>query len=410
MKAMKEHSDFPTVQGIYNKILAMGYEVFLAGGCVRDGILGRLPNDFDLATSATPDQVLALFKKTVEVGKAFGVIVVIEDGIEVEVTTFRSDGTYKDGRRPTVVEFTSAEEDAKRRDFTMNAIFYDLSNEQVIDFVGGQEDIKNKLIRAVGNPSRRFQEDHLRMLRAVRFMGQLDFKIEQFTRQAILENVAQVSSVSRERIHQELEKLITSDYSIKAIQEFKKLGFVEVLFPGQKFTFEPWIGVSATGSLQRWFLFFNSLWDHELRRTDKMSPSQIQDLAKQIENQLSNLRFSNIEKQNLIKMLSWRVDSKLFKQKSLGELIEISFEENQNYAFKIYAQMSLIDGIKFKKLQKRWVIYQGKKPEPILGGKDLVEDFQGPELGKALKISYWAQLEGLVSDIAEARRFIKNRL
>ena len=186
---MKSHPDFLTVFEIYQKIHSQGYQVFLAGGCVRDGLLGLTPNDFDLATNATPDQIIGLFEKTVSVGKAYGVIIVIEAGIEVEVTTFRSDGIYEDGRRPAAVEFSSPETDAERRDFTINALFYDLANDQVLDYVEGVTDLNQRLLRAVGEPAKRFREDHLRMLRAVRFVGQLAFELESATRQAIVENV-----------------------------------------------------------------------------------------------------------------------------------------------------------------------------------------------------------------------------
>ena len=152
-----------------------GYVAYFAGGCVRDLVRGEVPKDFDVATSARPEEVQKIFARTYAVGAHFGVIVVLENGFQFEVATFRSDGVYLDGRRPTEVHFSSAEEDAKRRDFTINGMFFDPEKNEVIDFVGGRADLEAKLIRAIGDPAQRFAEDRLRMLRAVRFATVLDF-------------------------------------------------------------------------------------------------------------------------------------------------------------------------------------------------------------------------------------------
>src|SRR5262249_22595118 len=146
---------------------AAGFETYLAGGCVRDRLLGREPGDYDVATAAPPDAVRKVFRRTVGVGAQFGVILVLEDGAQFEVATFRSDDVYVDGRRPSGVRFATAEEDAQRRDFTINALFQDPESGEVIDFVDGQRDLKAGVIRAIGDPAARIKEDRLRMLRAV---------------------------------------------------------------------------------------------------------------------------------------------------------------------------------------------------------------------------------------------------
>ena len=156
-------------RGMVERLRAAGHIAYFAGGCVRDLLLGKIPKDFDIATSARPEEVQKTFARTYAVGAHFGVVVVLEAGFQVEVATYRSDGAYLDGRRPTSVHFSSPEEDACRRDFTINGMFYDPPNESVIDFVGGREDLAARRIRAIGEPAERFAEDRLRLLRAIRF-------------------------------------------------------------------------------------------------------------------------------------------------------------------------------------------------------------------------------------------------
>jgi len=189
-----------------------GFDGVIAGGAVRDMIMGSEPHDFDIATSANPDIVVTLMKKVrfqvKEVGKAFGVVLVKIQNDEFEIATFRIDSKESDGRRPSSVIFSSMEEDAKRRDLTINAIFYDPISDIFHDFVNGKQDISNKVIRFVGNPNERIEEDKLRMIRAVRFALKLGFEIESETFDAIKSNAHKISVISPERIHQELEKMI----------------------------------------------------------------------------------------------------------------------------------------------------------------------------------------------------------
>src|SRR5580700_2115659 len=171
-----------TATSIVRRLHEAGHIAYFNGGCVRDMVRGVEPHDFDIATSATPEQVQALFAKTVQVGAAFGVILVVENGYQFEVATFRSDEAYIDGRRPTGVRFGSPEEDAQRRDFTINGLFYDPMGEgRIIDFVGGRADIERKLVRTIGDPHHRFTEDKLRLLRCVRFAANLGYEIEAVT-------------------------------------------------------------------------------------------------------------------------------------------------------------------------------------------------------------------------------------
>ncbi len=183
---------------------------YFAGGCVRDELLGRTPKDYDVATDAAPDRVRRLFPRTQAVGQAFGVILVRQGGSVVEVATFRSDGNYGDGRRPDTVTFSTPEHDAQRRDFTINGLFLDpLDNGRVIDFVGGQADLQSRTLRAIGDPAQRFAEDHLRLLRAVRFAARFDLTIEPATAAAILRDAPLLKRISPERIADELRLALT---------------------------------------------------------------------------------------------------------------------------------------------------------------------------------------------------------
>ncbi len=218
---------------ILETIRRNGHEAFLVGGCVRDLLLGREPKDWDIATDALPDRIEALFPKTVAVGKAFGIIVVVpEDGPSVEVATYRADSTYTDGRRPDAVTFTNAREDAIRRDFTVNALFLDPASGEIRDYAGGRADLGARLIRAIGEPAVRFAEDHLRMLRAVRFASTLGFTIEPATFAAIRDLAPKIRQVSAERIRDELFRLLTESlHAGEALQLLRDSGLLKEILP-----------------------------------------------------------------------------------------------------------------------------------------------------------------------------------
>ncbi len=218
---------------VVRRLRAAGFEALWAGGCVRDELMGREPKDYDVATNATPEQVQKLFRHTVSVGEAFGVVVVVGPKYagQIEVATFRSDSTYSDGRHPDCVTFSSAAEDARRRDFTINGLFYDPIQERVIDYVGGQEDLQNRIVRAIGNPRERFLEDRLRMLRAIRFATCLNFALDEATRAAIVELAPHVLAVSAERIAQEMRLMLAGPQRVRACWELHACGLLRVLLP-----------------------------------------------------------------------------------------------------------------------------------------------------------------------------------
>lgn len=201
-------SNLEAASAILAKLREAGYVAYLAGGCVRDRLLGRPPKDHDIATSARPDEVRALYPNARLVGAKFGVVLVRQSGQEVEVATFRTDGTYSDGRRPDEVIFGDERADAGRRDFTINGMFYDPVADRVIDYVGGQDDLAHGIIRTIGDPDARFAEDHLRMLRAIRLSARLDFPIEATTRLAMTRLRHQLANIAPERIWMELEVIL----------------------------------------------------------------------------------------------------------------------------------------------------------------------------------------------------------
>jgi tRNA nucleotidyltransferase/poly(A) polymerase len=238
-----------------------GYEAWLVGGCVRDLVLGREPKDFDVTTNATPKQVTGVFENdrlfdlwkchTIPVGAKFGVVVVMVEGVQTEVATYRADGAYTDGRRPDEVRYsTSVRDDVTRRDFTMNGLVADFTDEGancnrpgfegsgseplfLKDFVGGLADLKAKLVRCIGDPNKRFEEDALRMLRAVRFVAQLGFEIEEGTFKAIQANVDSIKNVSRERVVEELFKLTTGKFAVRGLTALVTTGLFRRVFPAK---------------------------------------------------------------------------------------------------------------------------------------------------------------------------------
>jgi poly(A) polymerase len=216
---------------IVDTLRTAGHEAYFAGGCVRDLLLGTQPQDYDIATSARPEEVERLFRRTVAVGAQFGVIVVVEDGQEFEVATFRADGDYLDGRRPESVTFSTAEGDALRRDFTINGLFFDPAEDRVLDFVGGRSDLEAGFIRAIGDPAQRFEEDKLRVLRGVRFAARFNFEIDPATWEAICAGAPRIHVVSAERIRDELVKILTHPSRLRGFDLLDQSGLLRELLP-----------------------------------------------------------------------------------------------------------------------------------------------------------------------------------
>ena len=217
--------------GIVRALKTAGHEAVLVGGCVRDLVMRRAPKDYDVATSARPEQVAKLFPRTIPVGAQFGVQIVMIGKTPYEVATFRTDLEYRDGRHPEGVAFSGPKEDALRRDFTVNGLFYDPLKRRVTDYVGGREDLKRRVIRAIGDPAKRFAEDRLRMLRAVRFAATLAFRLDPATLKAVQAAAGKIMEVSPERIRDELVKLFTGPHPGRGLELLDESGLLEVILP-----------------------------------------------------------------------------------------------------------------------------------------------------------------------------------
>ncbi len=386
MELYRHNPQFDLAEKICEVLTKARFEAYLAGGCVRDLLLRRTPHDFDVATSAKPEDIEKLFSKTLAIGRQFGVMVVVDDGAQVEVATFRKDGPSKDGRRPESIQFSSAKEDAIRRDFTINGLFYDLQKKHFIDFVKGEGDIKARILRAIGKPSERFAEDHLRLLRAVRFTAQLGFTIENDTFDAIQEHAAKIKTVSGERVQEELSKLLMGDHLPMGLDNLKESQLLRHLLGLEKFgsvlpqSIFP--KLKATREDQ-WFRFF--LW------IEAMNPQELgfyEELA-------SRWKFSRNLRRQTVGALRWALGKDHFKNHSLGEIIELSFEPENERGLNEYFKTLETEADKKKLalyfLQKKKL--DGSKPDPWLEASDF-DWLQGEALGKALKACYWEQLEG----------------
>src|ERR1700678_908116 len=222
----------PRARDIVAQLQRAGHTAYFAGGCVRDRLLGKEAKDYDIATSALPEQVQKLFPRVTDVaGKCFGVVRVMAGDESFEVATFRQDGPYQDGRHPESVRFATAQEDAQRRDFTINGLFFDPVADRLIDYVGGEADLRAGIVRAIGNPADRFAEDHLRLLRAIRFATRLIFRIEPKTWEAIRAEASMIRTVSAERIRDELNKIFSASKPELGLDLLDRSGLLAEVLP-----------------------------------------------------------------------------------------------------------------------------------------------------------------------------------
>jgi tRNA nucleotidyltransferase/poly(A) polymerase len=231
LAALQDSKPYLVAASIVQKLQMHGFVAYFAGGCIRDALRGIPPKDIDIATDASPGKVQELFSRTILVGVRFGVVRVLEADMEFEIATFRSDGIYLDGRHPESVRFSTPEEDAVRRDFTINGMFYDPFTETLIDYVNGREDLSRKVVRAIGEPAKRFAEDRLRMLRAIRFASTLAFDIESGTWSAIRADAKEITKVSPERIRDELVKILVNPHRLRGFDLLDKSGLLAVILP-----------------------------------------------------------------------------------------------------------------------------------------------------------------------------------
>ncbi len=388
LQLLESHPQYRFAVQIAEVLAKLGYLTVLAGGCVRDSLLGVSPKDLDIATSAPPDVVEQSFERTLAVGKAFGTIVVVLDGNNFEVTTFRSEGPYLDGRHPSKVTFTDAKEDAFRRDFTVNALFYDIEKSAVIDYVGGVSDLERRLLKTVGVAEDRFQEDRLRMLRAVRFVGQLGFVLDVASVKAIQQQYQTLGSVSVERIFNETKRLLESAHLHDGLRALRESRLYKVFWPElesvelnrlAKFSgFLNWENVFAA------LCWLGNVQNPEPRlRQWKVSRESM----RKIETLLKALNDFSVGRQSRAERIRW------LGSDVMGEL------------------MVLLAGVFDEKVVHQWVgellavaDTDGRLPKPWVSGEDLLKQGYAPgeSMGRILRQIYDAQLEGRVANREDA--------
>ncbi|QHI70563.1 CCA tRNA nucleotidyltransferase [Tichowtungia aerotolerans] len=431
---------YTTAFKIVRKISDAGFIALFAGGAVRDQLLGRTPKDYDIATDALPDQIEALFPKTVAVGKAFGVIMVVEGGLEIEVATFRKDEGYQDGRRPDSVHFCGAEEDAKRRDFTINGMFCDPLTDQVIDYIGGRKDLHKKLIRAIGEPDRRFAEDHLRMLRAVRFAHTLGFTIDPSTRDAIKAHAQDLAKISAERIENEFSRILTE--SIRpgdALRELVDLGLMEHIIP----EILPMIGQEQPPQFhpegdvfEHTVLMLNlmknptrplaySVLLHDVGKPDTafMGEDRIRfhgheiKSANMAEEILRRLRLPIKEIKQIVITIAGHMrfkDVQMMNKSTLRKLMGAETFDMELELHRVDCEGShrMLDNYHFLLKKAEEMDHEPVLPERWISGKDLcrIGVKPGPRIGELLQQAYDAQLEGRFSSRSELLNWLKKEL
>lgn len=395
------HDPRHAAEAVVRRLRDQGHIAYLAGGCVRDELLGEEPKDFDVATDARPDAIRGLFRRTAEVGAAFGVMLVREFGPTIEVATFRADGVYSDKRRPDSVEFSDAERDAKRRDFTINALFIDpleTGDDRVIDFVDGRRDLITKTLRAVGDPERRLAEDHLRALRAVRFAARYGLTIESNTADAIRQHAAELEGVSRERIGGEVRRMLQHPTRARACELLHELHLAQAVF-GEVASYDD-APVSGLGDHASHVAALIALFIARGHLPTASSGDRIS-LARR------SLLLSNEEREALRAGLA-TLRRLIVDWKELGEADRKRIASGSGYADAIAVLASIESEwasevvAEVARLDDR---FGGLAPEAFLSGEDLITIglTPGPVFSSILHSVYSAQLEGRVCDPGSAR-------
>ncbi|MDR2463339.1 MAG: CCA tRNA nucleotidyltransferase [Verrucomicrobiales bacterium] len=436
MKPDTYHLDFPetpltvSARDIVRTLTNSGHTAYFAGGGVRDTLLGRSQKDIDIATSATPGQVQKLFPRVTDLqGKNFGVVRVMRGGQVFEIATFRKDGTYQDGRRPDSVTFTTAEEDAQRRDFTVNGLFYDPLTLTVIDHVNGRADLENKILRCIGSPSARFGEDYLRMFRAVRFAAELDFDIEPDTWQTLTVMSRKTSSLAPERVRDELVKSLCGSHPLKAFDLLDRSGLFFIWLPEMELLkgveqppqFHPEGDVFVHTRLmvsdlppRPDLILTLSVLLHDIAKPDTQTIDETGRIrfngheavgAAKAEKILRRLRFSNDQIEAVKMCVAGHMmfkDAPNMRLSTLKRFLARPWFEQELELHRLDCASShgLLDIHQMLKEKHAAFSQEEVKPKPLVTGHDLINlgVKPGPKLGKLLTLLMDEQLEGKLAD------------
>jgi putative nucleotidyltransferase with HDIG domain len=418
-------------RSIVVQLRAAGHQAYLVGGCVRDLLLGRTPKDFDVATDARPDRVSELFERSEQVGAHFGVVLVRENATQVEVATFRSDASYSDGRRPDAVHFeTDPRQDVMRRDFTINALLLDPETNEVLDFTGGRDDLQRRVIRAIGEPEERFQEDHLRLIRAVRFAARLGFEIEPATMAAIQRLHGLIAKVSPERVRDELARVLTEGGARRGFELLDETGLLADILPE----------VAAMKGVAQPAEFHpeGDVWTHTLLLLEKLRKPTVtlaagallhdvgkpptfsvadrirfnghaEEGARMAHGILTRLRFSGEQTERVEALVANHM--RFMHTRQMRESTLKRFLRMENFAellelhrLDCLAGGGKLDNYKFALARLEELGEEQLRPKPLVTGHDLIElgYRPGPAFAKMLAAVEDAQLEGRVRSKEEA--------
>ncbi len=424
---------------VLRRLRDAGHDAYFAGGCVRDRLLGREPLDYDVATNAPPEAVQALFPRTVPVGAQFGVILVLHGGARFEVATFRSDDAYVDGRRPSRVHFGSAEEDARRRDFTINALFWDPLDDRVIDFVGGADDLRAGVIRAIGDARARIREDRLRMLRAVRFAARFGFAIDATTHAAIVAAAPDLPDIAPERIGDEIVKILVEGGARRGFELLQSTGLLAVVLPeiaalrgveqsadfhpeGDVFTHTLLLlqqlpaGASETlalGALLHDVAKPRCAGTHHGRLTFYGHSEVGAEMAVAI---CQRLRRSRAVWERVAYLVHNHLRLVQAPEMRLATLKRMLAEEGFDELLRLARLDALASScdlrfVMFCERRRTELAAEELRPPRLLGGDDLIAlgHPAGPRLGEILRAVEEAQLEGEIGSRADAERFVRER-
>ena len=421
---------------IIENLRSAGYIGFLAGGCVRDGLLGLKPKDWDIATNASPEQVASIFKQTLLVGEKFGSCVVVLSEDSYDVTTFRNDGPYLDNRHPAYIEISSPKQDALRRDFTINGLFYDPIKLELIDYVGGLRDLEERKLRCIGTPENRFNEDPLRLLRAVRFAAKFKLVWDPATFGAVKICSQEIESVSPERLENELSSILGLHQNCEALKVLMKTGLMDILLPEvaelrgvtQPLEFHPEGDVWNHTLKLMSFLKNSSIelrWAALLHDIGKKSTRTFSDRirfvghekvgAKMAEKICDRFRMSNFRKNRIVslivnhmRLLNVRemresTRRRLFRRDYFEELLEL-------HRLDCLGGLGKLDIYDYCKNTLESLSQNKLKPPRVLSGRDLIElgIRPGPELGVILKKIEDAQLEDVICNKRQAFEWIRS--
>ncbi|MEO6970516.1 MAG: CCA tRNA nucleotidyltransferase [Chthoniobacterales bacterium] len=429
-----------TARKLVDRLRAAGHIAYFAGGCVRDLIRGQTPKDFDIATDARPAEVQKIFHRTYAVGAHFGVIVVLENDWQFEVATFRSDGAYLDGRHPAAVSFSSPEEDARRRDFTINGMFFDPPNEAIIDFVGGREDLAAGLVRAIGDPAQRFAEDRLRLLRAVRFATVLEFEIEPETWEAIVRAASTIREISAERIREELVRIFLSPQRVRGWDLLDASGLMKEVLPEiedlkgceQPPQFHPEGDVFRHTRLMLELLpdevslpLVLSVLFHDIGKPPTASVDADGRIrfnghdrvgAEKTEAVMQRLRFSRAEIEATVEAVRQHMVFKDVPNMRVAKLKRFMArptfaDELELHRVDCASSHGMLDNYRFLQRKQEEFANEPIIPPPLVSGDDLIALGMkpGPHFGEILEAVETQQLEGTLRDREEALAWIKRK-